>query len=44
MFKYTTEGYKLAKNWLISINDYYEADGWSLVLYANNKYERLNNV
>lgn len=43
-FEYNLEGYKEAVEWLKSIGeeDYYNYDGWSLILYANDKYKRLN--
>lgn len=44
-FTYDREGFIKAKEWLESIKDKYMykgLDGYSLVHYANDKYQRLN--
>lgn len=45
-FTYDREGFIKAKEWLESIKDddymYKGLDGYSLVHYANDKYQRLN--
>lgn len=42
-FEYNLEDYKQASEWLKTVEEeFYNYDGWSLVLYANDKYKRLN--
>lgn len=47
--KFTFNDYLEAKKWLIDINEYdnfmnnsFSVDGYSLISYANEKYEELN--
>jgi len=48
-FKYTTNGYSEAKEWLISIGEWdrisregLSVDGWSIISAANYLWDKLN--